>query len=95
LFSEKVGIDKSLWKESILKYDYFIGEYSTTLLEAESIGKVVYLLDSEISLKSDLVMQNPQHLSHFTYKNFDKYTWNYEIVRNLEKNLGVVLDEIK
>lgn len=79
-FNKKVIIDKNSWRYSIVYFDYFIGEYSTTLLEAEYIGKRVFLLDTEISIKSKMVMLNPIIVPDFSRMQYTPYKWDYKLM---------------
>ncbi|BEP30354.1 hypothetical protein [Helicovermis profundi] len=93
-FKNKVKLDISPWRESIICYNYFIGEYSTTLLEADYIGKKVLLIDTRNARKSDFIMDHPTYIKNISKDTFVEYDWNFNFVIDKIKKTDNFVKEI-
>jgi len=80
--------DQLEWRDSIVEYDYFVGESSTTLLEAESINKRVYLINTRESKEFSTQLENPKIVENFTIQSFSAYEWSWTAPIRFEFQIG-------
>jgi hypothetical protein len=90
-FKGQIEYDSSDWNFSIINHDYFLGEYSTTLVEAEFIGKRVFLLKGEFMGEARQVMNNPMFIDNLDAMVFKEYKWDPKNILKLKrKNYEII-----